>query len=150
MLSHVHTLLFFFFFYVSATPRDLHYPLRRQRQMCIRDSLDTIQLEMNQAALRVQTEAGPRRLILAPGNYGLDYLGTAYPEFVSIPVVKTSNFIGDTLDMAASAGFEDCLLYTSDAADEEDSGDFGGRGIIKKKKRDQERRAKKKKEEHVG
>ena len=27
-----------------------------------------------------------------------------------------------------------CLLYTSDAADEEDSGDFGGRRIIKKKK----------------
>ena len=72
--------------------------------------LDTIQLEMNQAALRVQTEAGPRRLILAPGNYGLDYLGTAYPEFAFIPVVKTSNFIGDTLDMAASAGFEDVLL----------------------------------------
>ena len=72
--------------------------------------LDTIQLEMNQAALRVQTEAGPRRLILAPGNYGLDYLGTAYPAFASIPVVKTSNFIGDTLDMAASAGFEDVLL----------------------------------------
>eukprot|EP00658_Telonema_sp_P-2_P052735 TRINITY_DN41000_c0_g1_i1.p1 TRINITY_DN41000_c0_g1~~TRINITY_DN41000_c0_g1_i1.p1 ORF type:complete len:111 (+),score=13.73 TRINITY_DN41000_c0_g1_i1:355-687(+) len=28
-----------------------------------------------------------------------------------------------------------CLLYTSDAADEEDSGDLGGRRIIKKKKR---------------
>ena len=28
-----------------------------------------------------------------------------------------------------------CLLYTSDAADEEDSGDFGGRRIIKKKKK---------------
>ena len=27
-----------------------------------------------------------------------------------------------------------CLLYTSDAADEEDSGDPGGRRIIKKKK----------------
>eukprot|EP00658_Telonema_sp_P-2_P074434 TRINITY_DN63656_c0_g1_i1.p1 TRINITY_DN63656_c0_g1~~TRINITY_DN63656_c0_g1_i1.p1 ORF type:complete len:102 (-),score=8.76 TRINITY_DN63656_c0_g1_i1:16-321(-) len=26
-----------------------------------------------------------------------------------------------------------CLLYTSDAADEEDSGDLGGRRIIKKK-----------------
>ncbi len=72
--------------------------------------LDTIQLEMNQAALRVQTAAGPRRLILAPGNDGQDYLGTAYPAFASIPVVKTSNFIGDTLDMAASAGFEDVLL----------------------------------------
>eukprot|EP00658_Telonema_sp_P-2_P053929 TRINITY_DN4271_c0_g1_i19.p2 TRINITY_DN4271_c0_g1~~TRINITY_DN4271_c0_g1_i19.p2 ORF type:complete len:121 (-),score=15.60 TRINITY_DN4271_c0_g1_i19:94-456(-) len=29
----------------------------------------------------------------------------------------------------------DCLLYTSDAADEEDSVDLGGRRIIKKKKK---------------
>ena len=29
-----------------------------------------------------------------------------------------------------------CLLYTSDAADEEDSGDLGGPRIIKKKKKD--------------
>ena len=29
---------------------------------------------------------------------------------------------------------ENCLLYTSDAADEEDSVDLGGRRIIKKKK----------------
>ena len=28
-----------------------------------------------------------------------------------------------------------CLLYTSDAADEEDSGDLGGRRTIKKKKK---------------
>ena len=67
--------------------------------------LDTIQLEMDQAAL-----ANPRQLILAPGNYGLDYLRDAYPEFAGIPVVKTSNFIGDTLDMAATAGLEEVLL----------------------------------------
>ena len=30
-----------------------------------------------------------------------------------------------------------CLLYTSDAADEEDSGDLGGRRIIKKKKNEE-------------
>ena len=69
--------------------------------------LDTIQLEMNQASLRAGT---PRRLILAPGNYGLDYLHETYPEFAKIPVVKTSNFIGDTLDMAATAKFEEVLL----------------------------------------
>ena len=69
--------------------------------------LDTIQLEMNQASLRAGT---PRRLILAPGNYGLDYLHETYPAFVQIPVVKTSNFIGDTLDMAAAAQFEEVLL----------------------------------------
>ena len=33
--------------------------------------LDTVQLEIHQAALREQS---PKRLILAPGNYGLDYL----------------------------------------------------------------------------
>ena len=69
--------------------------------------LDTIQLEMNQAVLRA---GNPKRLILAPGNYGLDYLHETYPDFAVIPVVKTSNFIGDTLDMAASAGFEEVLL----------------------------------------
>ena len=69
--------------------------------------LDTIQLEMNQAALRVKDH---RRLILAPGNFGLDYLHETYPQFADIPVVKTSNFIGDTLDMAAAAHFEQVLL----------------------------------------
>ena len=69
--------------------------------------LDTIQLEMNQAALRVGT---PRRLVLAPGNYGLDYLASALPQFERFPVVKTSNFIGDTLDMAAAAEFEQVLV----------------------------------------
>ena len=63
--------------------------------------LDTIQLEMNQAALRAKDH---RRLILAPGNYGLDYLArSAIRSSRAIPVVKTSNFIGDTLDMAAAA-----------------------------------------------
>ena len=69
--------------------------------------LDTILLEMNQATLRAKDH---RRLILAPGNYGLDYLHETYPQFADIPVVKTSNFIGDTLDMAAAAHFEQVLL----------------------------------------
>ena len=69
--------------------------------------LDTIQLEMNQAALRAKDH---RRLILAPGNYGLDYLHETYPQFADIPVAKTSNFIGDTLDIAAAAHFKQVLL----------------------------------------
>lgn len=48
--------------------------------------------------------------MLAPGNYGLDYLASALPQFERFPVVKTSNFIGDTLDMAATAKFEEVLL----------------------------------------
>ena len=35
-----------------------------------------------------------------------------------------------------------CLLYTSDAADEEDSVDLGGRRIIKKKKREDTKKKK--------
>ena len=69
--------------------------------------LATIQLEMGQAALRPQS---PRRLVLAPGNYGLDYLHAQLPGLAAIPVVKCSNFIGDALDMAAAAHFEEVLL----------------------------------------
>ena len=35
-------------------------------------------------------------------------------------------------DAGEAAKIESCLLYTSDAADEEDSVDLGGRRIIKK------------------
>ena len=41
-----------------------------------------------------------------------------------------------------------CLLYTSDAADEEDSVDLGGRRIIKKKKKEKREIVKKKKKKH--
>ena len=43
-----------------------------------RQILDTVQLEIHQAALREQS---PKRLILAPGNYGLDYLCLLYTSF---------------------------------------------------------------------
>ncbi|MGN0707519.1 MAG: cobalt-precorrin-5B (C(1))-methyltransferase CbiD [Faecalibacterium sp.] len=66
--------------------------------------LDTIEISIHQAALQ------DKRLILAPGNYGLDYLHAAAPELEQIPIVKCSNFIGDALDMAAAAKFEQVLL----------------------------------------
>ena len=72
--------------------------IRSEVPMSQQAILDTIQLEMNQAALRAKNAPGPRRLVLAPGNYGLDYLASALPQFERFPVVKTSNFIGDTLD----------------------------------------------------
>ena len=47
---------------------------------------------------------------------------------------------GDTIATAAAAQLtaevDDCLLYTSDAADERSSVDLGGRRIIQKKKRE--------------
>ena len=44
-------------------------------------------------------------------------------------------YTGDTQFNKATSGYNTCLLYTSDAADEEDSVDLGGRRIIKKKKK---------------
>src|SRR5665648_1022464 len=52
--------------------------------------------------------------------------------------VKANNktIVVSMADLAASAAYYiSCLLYTSDAADEEDSVDLGGRRIIKKKKK---------------
>ena len=66
--------------------------------------LDSLQLEIHQAALQ------SRRLILAPGNYGLDYLAAHYLELREIPIVKISNFIGEALDMAAAEQFGEVLL----------------------------------------
>ena len=66
--------------------------------------LDTLQLEIHQAALK------SKRLILAPGNYGLDYLASHLPELREIPIVKISNFIGESLDMAAAEQFGELLL----------------------------------------
>ena len=66
--------------------------------------LDTLQIEIHQAALK------SRRLILAPGNYGLDYLAAHYPELHEIPIVKISNFVGEALDMAATEQFREVLL----------------------------------------
>ena len=74
--------------------------------------LDTIQLEMNQAALRAKkvppgprpAGAGPRQL-----RAGLSGRRSAAVRAVS-RWSKASNFIGDTLDMAATAKFEEVLL----------------------------------------
>eukprot|EP00658_Telonema_sp_P-2_P016204 TRINITY_DN16272_c0_g2_i1.p2 TRINITY_DN16272_c0_g2~~TRINITY_DN16272_c0_g2_i1.p2 ORF type:complete len:103 (+),score=27.81 TRINITY_DN16272_c0_g2_i1:752-1060(+) len=47
----------------------------------------------------------------------------------------TSGGINNTVkDIEKACKVKVCLLYTSDAADEEDSVDLGGRRIIKKKK----------------
>eukprot|EP00658_Telonema_sp_P-2_P012260 TRINITY_DN14673_c0_g1_i4.p1 TRINITY_DN14673_c0_g1~~TRINITY_DN14673_c0_g1_i4.p1 ORF type:complete len:111 (+),score=8.44 TRINITY_DN14673_c0_g1_i4:141-473(+) len=44
--------------------------------------------------------------------------------------------LSDVTPAEQSAQSRPCLLYTSDAADEEDSVDLGGRRIIKKKKKE--------------
>lgn len=66
--------------------------------------LDTIRLEM-----QVKYAEGKRYLILSPGNYGLDFLKQSY-GIEETDVVKCSNFIGDSIDMAAEAGYQGLVL----------------------------------------
>lgn len=61
------------------------------------------------AQLSVRRAEGYTDVVLVPGNYGLDFLRTAYQADVSA-AVKCSNYIGDAIDMAAALGFERLLL----------------------------------------
>eukprot|EP00656_Telonema_subtile_P049422 TRINITY_DN6140_c0_g1_i14.p1 TRINITY_DN6140_c0_g1~~TRINITY_DN6140_c0_g1_i14.p1 ORF type:complete len:145 (-),score=45.16 TRINITY_DN6140_c0_g1_i14:38-472(-) len=66
---------------------------------------------------------------------------TRLPEIISIQLVCSlfqlinAEQDKETLSRLLAALAHTCLLYTSDAADEEDSVDLGGRRIIKKKKK---------------
>eukprot|EP00658_Telonema_sp_P-2_P013267 TRINITY_DN1501_c0_g1_i12.p1 TRINITY_DN1501_c0_g1~~TRINITY_DN1501_c0_g1_i12.p1 ORF type:complete len:160 (-),score=34.10 TRINITY_DN1501_c0_g1_i12:47-526(-) len=79
------------------------------------------------------------------GGVGLDEVDAVVEQTANILGVEgdltkhhQSSDDGQTdLDKTADEG-NNCLLYTSDAADEEDSVDLGGRRIIKKKKKREE------------
>ena len=66
--------------------------------------IDTIEVEMRQKAEYT------KELIITPGNYGETYLNGSDLSGIDIPVVKFSNFLGDTLDMAANMGYTKLLL----------------------------------------
>eukprot|EP00658_Telonema_sp_P-2_P006977 TRINITY_DN1260_c0_g1_i2.p1 TRINITY_DN1260_c0_g1~~TRINITY_DN1260_c0_g1_i2.p1 ORF type:complete len:250 (-),score=79.62 TRINITY_DN1260_c0_g1_i2:21-770(-) len=59
---------------------------------------------------------------LPSGAIKINHQGTAVGNGLTDPLIQYKYY-------------KDCLLYTSDAADEEDSVDLGGRRIIKKKKK---------------
>ncbi len=66
--------------------------------------IDTIRTELKQ-----RRENGSEYVLLAPGNYGADYIKQNIgidPE----TAVLTSNFIGDTLDICRELGFKGALL----------------------------------------
>src|SRR5674536_394853 len=56
---------------------------------------------------------------------------------------RTLNSLRKSRCTATTRRSPSCLLYTSDAADEEDSVDLGGRRIIKKKKKKKKNKKKK-------
>ena len=62
---------------------------------------------------------------------------SAHREAILVATKGESNGLGivHLTETDRYAHFKDCLLYTSDAADERSSVDLGGRRIIKKKKK---------------
>lgn len=66
--------------------------------------IDTIRVE-----LRQRYSFGYDYVAVAPGNYGLDFMKESYGYDLDRSV-KCSNFIGETIDMAADMGFKSMLL----------------------------------------
>lgn len=66
--------------------------------------VDTIQVELNQ-----KKALGMSIAVVAPGNYGLDFMQRRY-HYDLDRSVKCSNFIGQTVDLAVECGFERMLL----------------------------------------
>ncbi|MBQ6401050.1 MAG: cobalamin biosynthesis protein CbiD [Firmicutes bacterium] len=72
--------------------------------------LETIELEMKQDGLAADS------LILTPGNYGSHFISEegldrmTDEKGVPVPVLKYSNFLGETLDMLPSCGIRNVLL----------------------------------------
>ena len=67
--------------------------------------IDTIRVELRQTAAM-----GHRRVILTPGNYGMDFLREHDLDGLGVPAVKCSNFLGEAIDEAGLQGFEQVLL----------------------------------------
>lgn len=66
--------------------------------------IDTIEAQIRQFAAQ-----GEKRLLVTPGNYGQSYVS----EYLGLDLeksVKCSNYVGDTLDLAAVYGMEELLL----------------------------------------
>jgi cobalt-precorrin-5B (C1)-methyltransferase len=66
--------------------------------------VDTIHVE-----LRQRREGGADYVLLAPGNYGVDYIKDTM-GIDPATAVMTSNFIGDTMEMCRELGFRGALL----------------------------------------
>ena len=66
--------------------------------------VDTIKIELNQKKAR-----GDNYVLLAPGNYGSDFIKEGLNIDSSLAVL-TSNFIGDALDICNELGFKGAVL----------------------------------------
>ena len=98
--------------------------------MCIRDRSDVARaIEAVEKDADIEIDG---RITVVDGKKAKMYMKN-FGEFFKDQVEHASTIVVSRTQMMT------CLLYTSDAADEEDSVDLGGRRIIKKKKKNTER-----------
>ena len=82
--------------------------------------LDTVKVELSVAKALREKEGNRNiyrnKVVITPGNYGLEFLGKAGGTLnflENIPednVIKASNFIGDSVNLAAEAGFNHIIV----------------------------------------
>ena len=63
-----------------------------------------------EAELRQGRAEGAERVLLTPGNYGLDFLKESGIIAFSSNIVKYSNFTGEAIDLAVTLGYREALL----------------------------------------
>lgn len=66
----------------------------------------SIRLEMS-----MHRNNGAEYLVISPGNYGVTYLREHFPVNIE-KIVKCSNFVGETIDMAVELGFRGILFVS--------------------------------------
>eukprot|EP00658_Telonema_sp_P-2_P069039 TRINITY_DN58096_c0_g1_i3.p1 TRINITY_DN58096_c0_g1~~TRINITY_DN58096_c0_g1_i3.p1 ORF type:complete len:196 (+),score=41.16 TRINITY_DN58096_c0_g1_i3:57-644(+) len=142
--------LFFFFFFKQKTAYEMLRSLVGS-EMCIRDSLS-----IKPPALSSRPTTGGEGYDGGSSSSGGQQYYYHTLDIGTIAISPTSSasrltnastttivshpnraIPGSTSSMFAASVGAACLLYTSDAADEEDSVDLGGRRIIKKKKKEE-------------
>ena len=69
--------------------------------------IKSIEIEMKQ-----KLATGYKHLLVTPGNYGLAYLKDNMKELPLKDTVKCSNYVGETIDMAAGMGAEGILFIS--------------------------------------
>eukprot|EP00658_Telonema_sp_P-2_P072502 TRINITY_DN61633_c0_g1_i1.p1 TRINITY_DN61633_c0_g1~~TRINITY_DN61633_c0_g1_i1.p1 ORF type:complete len:100 (-),score=17.42 TRINITY_DN61633_c0_g1_i1:47-346(-) len=78
-------------------------------------------------------------------QYGLAYIRTSQHEQLHRPISRAGPIPSRKMKRLWEQHWS-CLLYTSDAADEEDSVDIGGHRVIKKKKKRQDKQRQERKD----
>eukprot|EP00658_Telonema_sp_P-2_P005842 TRINITY_DN12202_c0_g1_i2.p1 TRINITY_DN12202_c0_g1~~TRINITY_DN12202_c0_g1_i2.p1 ORF type:complete len:368 (+),score=73.42 TRINITY_DN12202_c0_g1_i2:153-1256(+) len=131
----------------AATPEDEADPMHRACSLLQRQALglllgtsDPAELESHKTDPSLfPAQMPPELLDLLPPTVLMtsefDHVGKRCNERFAARLAPHGKLAGLYVQPGVGHGMYTCLLYTSDAADEEDSVDLGGRRIIKKKKR---------------